>query len=72
MGESVFREAKRPQRGLFLEVLILTCLILLVVSFVLWYVPYLGLSNIHPKWPLHLAIVLGIAMFLIFVGTGED
>ena len=71
MGESVFRGAKGPQREIFLELLILICVILLVVSFVLWYIPYLGLSNIHPKLPLLLAIMLGIAMFLIFIGAGS-
>ncbi len=71
MGESAFRGAKGPQREIFLELLILTCVILLVVSFVLWYIPYLGLSNIHPKLPLLLAIMLGIAMFLVFIGAGS-
>jgi hypothetical protein len=71
MGESVVREDKGPQRGMFVKMLVLTCLILLVVSFVLWYIPYLGLSNIHPKLPLLLAIMLGIAMLLIFVGAGS-
>jgi len=71
MGESVVREEKGPQRGMFVKMLVLTCLILLVVSFVLWYIPYLGLSSIHPKLPLLLAIMLGIAMLLIFVGAGS-
>ncbi len=71
MGESTPRGEKGEQRGIFVELLILTCLILLVVSFVLWYIPYLGLSNIHPKFPLLLATVLGAAMLLILCGAGS-
>ena len=67
----MLRGAKRQQRGIFVELLILSCLILLVVSFVLWYIPYLGLSNIHPKLPLLLAITLGVAMLVIFSGSGS-
>jgi len=71
MGARGLGKVKRPQGGLFLQLLILTCLILLVVSFVLWYIPYLGLTNIHPKLPLLLAIMLGTGMLLIFVGAGS-
>ena len=67
----MLRGAKRQQRGIFVALLILSCLILLVVSFVLWYIPYLGLSNIHPKLPLLLAITLGVAMLVIFSGAGS-
>ena len=68
-GKVVLRGEERQQRGIFVELLILTCLILLVVSFILWYIPYLGLSNIHPKLPLILAIVLGVALLLILCGA---
>ena len=61
---------KRQQQGIFVKLLILTCLILLVVSFILWYIPYLGLSTIHSQLPLLLAIVLGVAMLLILCGAG--
>jgi len=69
MGESRPRGETREQRGLFIELLIFTCLILLVVSFVLWYIPYLGLSNIHPTFPLVLATLLGAAILLILCGA---
>ena len=71
MGKSEFKTGKGPQRGIFVKLLILTCLILVVVSFVLWYVPYLGLGTIHRKLPLLLAIVLGVAVLLIFSGAGS-
>jgi hypothetical protein len=67
----VLRREGRQQRGIFVKLLILTCLILLVASFILWYIPYLGLSTIHPKLPLLLAIVLAVAMLLILCGAGS-
>jgi hypothetical protein len=70
-GKVVLRREGRQQRGIFVKLLILTCLILLVVSFILWYIPFLGLSTIHPKMPLFLAIVLGVAMLLILCGAGS-
>jgi len=70
-GKVVLRGKERKQRGIFVNLLILTCLILLVVSFILWYIPYLGLSNIHPKLPVFLAIVIGAAMVIILCGAGS-
>ena len=70
-GYVVLRGEGRQQQGIFVKLLILTCLILLVVSFILWYIPYLGLSTIHPKLPLLLAIALGVAMLLILCGAGS-
>jgi hypothetical protein len=62
---------KKAQRGIFVKLLILTCLILIVMSFVVWYVPYLGLSNIHPNLPLILAIALGVGTIIVLVGAGS-
>ena len=67
----MFRGKKRQRQGIFVHLLVLTCLILLVVSFIVWYVPYLGLSTIHPNLPLLLAIVLGAAMLVILCGAGS-
>ncbi len=67
----MLRGKKRQRRGIFVHLLCLTCLILLVVSFIVWYIPYLGLSTIHPKLPLLLAIVLGTAMLVILCGAGS-
>jgi hypothetical protein len=67
----VFKVKKRQKQGIFVYLLVLTCFILLVVSFIVWYVPYLGLSTIHPNLPLLLAIVLGVGMFVILCGAGS-
>jgi hypothetical protein len=67
----VFKGKKRQNQGIFVYLLVLTCFILLVVSFIVWYVPYLGLSTIHPNLPLLLAIVLGAGMFVILCGAGS-
>lgn len=67
----MFKGKKRQKQGIFVYLLVLTCCLLLVVSFMVWYVPYLGLSTIHPNLPLLLAIVLGAAMFVILCGAGS-
>ena len=42
----------RPQKRIFLGLLALTCLLFTLILGVLWYVPYVGLTNISPKLPL--------------------
>jgi hypothetical protein len=70
-GKVVLRGEERKQRAIFVNLLILTCVILLVVSFILWYIPYLGLSNIHPRLPILLAVAIGAAMLIILCGAGS-
>ncbi|MBW1730038.1 MAG: DUF116 domain-containing protein [Deltaproteobacteria bacterium] len=58
----------------FVLLLVLCCFVLVGGAFVLWWVPYVGLSNIHPRLPLILALCfaavvlfgLGGALTLIF------
>ncbi len=50
---------QRPQRRTFILLLVVTCVVMLGIAFLLWWVPYIGLTNIHPDLPLILAIVLG-------------
>ncbi len=70
-GKVVLRGEEGKQRAIFVNLLILTCVILLVVSFILWYIPYLGLSNIHPRLPMLLAVAIGAAMLIILCGAGS-
>ncbi|MEW6665922.1 MAG: DUF116 domain-containing protein [Thermodesulfobacteriota bacterium] len=56
----------RTERGTFILLLLLTCVLLVVLAVVLWLVPYVGFSNIHPQLPLIMALLfLGIVMFMI-------
>lgn len=62
-------EESQPQKRIFIGLLLFTCLILSGVMFLLWVVPYIGLSRIHPSAPLVLAICFGVALFLILLGV---
>jgi hypothetical protein len=48
-----------PKKGIFISLLLLTCIVLTVFAFILWWIPYIGLTNIHPDLPLILALVFG-------------
>lgn len=43
----------------FILLLLLTCLVLVGLAILLWWVPYVGLANIHPSLPFILAIAFG-------------
>lgn len=58
-----------PQKRIFIGLLFFTCLILSGVMLLLWVVPYIGLSRIHPSAPLILAICFGAVLFLVFLGV---
>jgi hypothetical protein len=56
----------RPRKRVFVLLLVVTCFSLLGLGVLLWWVPYVGLSNIHPKLPMALAIGLGaLALFIL-------
>ena len=57
----------KPQKRVFIFLLLVTCVVLLGCAFLLWWVPYVGLNNIHPSLPLFLAIVFG---GLVLFGLG--
>ena len=59
----------RPQKRIFLGLLALTCLFFMLLLGLLWYVPYVGLANLHTKLPLILGIVFGILLALVFAGV---
>ena len=59
----------RPQKRIFLGLLALTCLFFMLLLGLLWYVPYVGLANLHTKLPLILGIVFGVLLALVFAGV---
>jgi len=59
----------RPQKRIFLGLLALTCLIFMLLLGLFWYVPYVGLANLHAKLPLILGIVFGVLLALVFAGV---
>lgn len=58
-----------PRKRVFIFLLLVLCLVLLILAFLLWYVPYVGLSAIHPSMPVVLGVVLGAAVCFILGGA---
>jgi len=57
----------KPRKRLFITLLGGACGVVLGVAFLLWWVPSVGLANIHPLLPLVFGLVLGL-LALILVG----
>jgi hypothetical protein len=64
----VLENSQRPEKKTFIFLLIVTCIVLVGLAFFLWWVPYVGLANIHPSLPLILAVVF--AGFVLFALGG--
>ena len=58
----------RPKKRIFIGLLVFTCLILFFLIFLLWYVPLVGLKNIHPSLPLIFTLALAVLVFLMISG----
>jgi len=53
-----------PQKRIFVFLLLITCVVLVGLAFLLWWVPYVGLAGIHKSLPLVLASVFaGLVLF---------
>jgi len=59
----------KPQKRIFLGLLVVTCLLFMLLLGLLWYVPYVGLANLHKKLPLILGILFGSLIALVFAGV---
>jgi hypothetical protein len=57
----------RPKKRIFIFLLLVSCVVLVGLAFLVWWVPYVGLANIHPRLPLLLAIALAC---LVLFGLG--
>jgi hypothetical protein len=57
----------RSEKTTFISLLLIFCVIIVILAFVLWYIPYVGLPNIHPSMPMLLALFLGF-LVAFFVG----
>lgn len=58
----------RPQKRIFLGLLAVTILLFTILLGVLWYVPYVGLTNLNPRLPLILGLFF--TTLLLIVGGG--
>ena len=59
--------SERPKKRIFIFLLLVSCVVLVGLAFLLWWVPYVGLGNIHPSLPLILAIALAC---IVLFGLG--
>lgn len=59
----------RPAKGVFIGLLLLCAFIILFVGFFFWYIPSVGLVNIHPLLPLIFGIGLAILLLILTAGT---
>ena len=58
-----------PQKRVFIGLLAVTCVILGGLAYLLWWVPNVGLHNIHPYLPNILAVILGLVVFAVIAGS---
>ncbi|MEA2040745.1 MAG: DUF116 domain-containing protein [Thermodesulfobacteriota bacterium] len=63
----IFNGSNYPHKNTFILLLLVTCIVLVGLAFLLWWVPYVGLGNIHQSLPVILALVFG---GLILFGLG--
>jgi len=58
-----------PRKSIFIFLLLLTSIASAGLAFLLWWIPFIGLANIHPRLPLLLAIVFSCIVFFILGGA---
>ncbi len=58
-----------PQKRIFIGLLAVTCIMLGGLAYLLWWVPNVGLRNIHPYFPSILAGILGLIIFAVVAGS---
>jgi hypothetical protein len=77
----ISEEVFEPRKRLFIGLLAGACALVLVVAFLLWWVPSVGLINIHPFLPilfgtllsvLALIIVGGLSLLILTLLSGRD
>jgi len=58
----------RPKKRIFIGLLVISCLLLFFLLFLFWYVPLVGLKNIHPVLPSLFSLVLGSLVIIMLAG----
>lgn len=60
------RGAQTQEKRLFILLLLLTCVVMVVLAGILWWVPYVGFTSIHPRLPFLMAVIIaGIVLFML-------
>ena len=68
-GKKKPEEFKRPAIKTFVLLLLLSCVVTIGISFLVWWVPYVGLANIQPNLPWILASVLACVVLYVIGGA---
>lgn len=63
-------EATPPRKRLFVTLMGVTCLIVVAVIFLAWWIPNRGLANIHPNLPHIVGLIVVVLSGLAILGTG--
>ena len=58
-----------PRKRLFVALMGVTCLLIVGVIYLLWWIPTRGLANIHPDLPRIIGLVFGALSGLALMGT---
>lgn len=58
-----------PRKRLFVALMGATCLLIVGIIYLLWWVPTRGLANIHPELPRIAGLVFGILSGIALLGT---
>jgi hypothetical protein len=62
-------DSEPPRKRTFILLLLVTCVVMVGLSFFLWWVPYVGLANIHASLPWVLAFLLGFGVLFCLGGA---
>ena len=66
VGDRSRRE--RSEKRTFILLLLLTCLALSLIAILLWWIPYMGFTRIHPQLPLIMAILFAFVVWFLIGG----
>jgi hypothetical protein len=68
--KTIEKAATAPRKRLFVTLMGLTCLVVVAVIFLAWWVPNRGLANIHPDLPRIVGIIMVSLCGVAILGTG--
>jgi uncharacterized protein len=57
------------EKGTFIFLLLIFCAALIVTAVLLWWIPFMGFSRIHPRLPLIMAVIFGAVVFFMIGGA---
>ena len=66
----VQEQTASPRKRLFIALMGLTCIVLVAVIFLAWWIPSRGLANIHPDLPRLVGLVVLALSGIAILGTG--